>query len=122
MVAKADAKNRAGTQTSMTWFEAWGMTDATYNPKGYSACPQYSEEPDQSDMGTWRLPTIRELKVISDMSVQKKLTAVNLPAVRYWAATFRTDGDLVWFVDFRYNSASHLAKYDRFYVRCVRDL
>ena len=122
MVAKAHAKNSEGNQASMTWYSASGLSNASYNPQGYSACPQYSEKPDQSDKGMWRLPTIRELKVISDMSAQGKLTALNLPAVSYWSATARSTGSMVWFVNFSSNNTGNIGIFTRYYVRCVRDL
>ncbi|WP_288488038.1 DUF1566 domain-containing protein [uncultured Alistipes sp.] len=122
MVAKAHAKNSEGNQASMTWYSASGLSNASYNPQGYSACPQYSEKPDQSDKGMWRLPTIRELRVISDMSAQGKLTALNLPAVSYWSATARSTGSMVWYVNFSSNNAGNASFFNRYYVRCVRDL
>lgn len=70
----------------------------------------------------WRLPTIRELKVISDMSAQGKLTALNLPAVSYWSATARSTGTTVWYVNFSSNNAGNASFFDCYYVRCVRDL
>ena len=122
MVAKVNAKNSEGNQVSMTWYSASGLSNASYTPPGHSACPQYSEKPDQSDKGMWRLPTIRELKVISDMSAQGKLTALNLPAVSYWSATARSTGTTVWYVNFSSNNTGNASFFDCYYVRCVRDL
>ena len=127
MVANANAKNKDGNLAAMTWYEAEGTTSTSYNPDGYSACSQYSEEPDQSDMGTWRLPTISELQVISDMRFQKKLTAVNLPAGKYWSATGYASNELRG-CNIQLGSTSTVSsfgydfKYDRCNVRCVRDL
>ncbi len=123
IVASANAKNKDGNLAAMTWYEAEGTTSTSYNPDGYSACSQYSEEPDQSDMGTWRLPTIRELMVISSMRLQGELTAVNLPAGIYWsAAGYESYEFRGWGISFSSNSTGAYFKYDRYNVRCVRDL
>ena len=123
MVASANAKNKDCNLAVMTWYEAEGTTSTSYNPDGYSACSQYSEEPDQSDMGTWRLPTIRELMVISSMRLQGKLTAVNLPAGIYWSAAGYESYELRgWGSSFSSNSTGAYFKSDRYNVRCVRDL
>ena len=92
MVAKADAKGKGGSATSITWYEASGTTHATYNPNGYSACAQYSEASDQSDKGTWRLPTVRELRLIYDMKAE---LAVVIPNLNYLSVTEYDDQDRV---------------------------
>lgn len=124
MVAKASAVGKEGSSVRMTWYEASGMKHSTYNSNGYLACAQYSEEPDQSDKGMWRLPTIRELQLISNMRLQKKLTAVDLFAENYWSATYNTDynADGAWSMAFDFHLPGRSYRYNRYYVRCVRDL
>lgn len=121
MVAKADAKGKGGSATSITWYEASGTTHATYNPNGYSACAQYSEASDQSDKGTWRLPTERELKLIYDVKAE---LAVVIPNLSYLSVTeYSGSSSIVWNVSFSSGfcgSSGRSQKTSR--VRCVRDL
>ena len=122
-VAKADAVGKNGSSATMTWCEASGTTDATFNSAGYSACAQYSEAADQSDKGMWRLPTVRELELIYDK--RRELTSVNVFFSPYWSATKASSREQSsWFVDF---VSSGFTNY--FYdsnssgrVHCVRDL
>ena len=123
-VAKADAVGKNGSSATMTWYEASGTTNATYNSAGYSACAQYSEAADQSDKGAWRLPTVRELNLIA--TLRRELTSANLPSSNYyWSATkLSSRENTAWFVDSAVGHTSY------FYyttvggcrVRCVRDL
>lgn len=118
-VAKANAKGKDGSAEDMTWYEASGTTDATSNPDGYSACVQYSEETDQSDQGVWRLPTMRELKLIWDR--KSELTSANPPSDHYyWSATMSNDG--TWDVIFQTGQPSNGDRNAKLRVRCVKDL
>ena len=122
-VATSNAKGKDGSSQTMTWFEASGTTDATYNPDGYSACAQYSEAADQSDKGSWRLPTIRELKLIYDFRF--KFTN-NFPLLSYfnWSATKdNRSNSTVWLIDFSsYDDVTASSKSSTYVVRCIRDL
>ncbi|MBP3527209.1 MAG: fimbrillin family protein, partial [Alistipes sp.] len=121
-VALSNAKGKDGSSLTMTWFEASGTTDATYNSDGYSACAQYSEETDQSDKGSWRLPTIRELKLIY---VYRNSIANSFITGRgYYSATRKSDSNNhAWYDYFSYSSDTVYTcpADDRHYVRCVRD-
>ena len=131
-VALSDAKDKSGKYLAMTWFEASGITDATYNPDGYSACAQYSEEADQSDKGSWRLPTIRELMVIIN-DVRSELTSVDEFEISsiYWAATeYSSNEDRALTLRLSVRGDSTYGEEAYFYkdrvlviaVRCIRDL
>ena len=121
MVAKADAKGKGGSATSITWYEASGTTHATYNPNGYSACAQYSEASDQSDKGTWRLPTVRELRLIYDMKAE---LAVVIPNLNYLSVTeYSMMTKIVYYVSFTNGYCGVAGMSMKTYrVRCVRDL
>lgn len=121
MVAKADAKGKGGSATSITWYEASGTTHATYNPNGYSACAQYSEASDQSDKGTWRLPTVRELRLIYDMKAE---LAVVIPNLNYLSVTeYGMMTKIVYYVSFTNGYCGVTGMSMKTYrVRCVRDL
>ena len=117
-VARANAKGKNGSAEDMTWYEASGTTHASSNPDGYSACAEYSEETDGSDKGVWRLPTMRELKLIWDR--KSDLTSANPPSDGYyWSATKSNDG--TWDVIFQTGQSSNGSRLATLYVRCVRD-
>ena len=117
-VATSNAVGEDGSSETMTWFEASGTTDATSNPDGYSACDRYS----QDDKTGWRLPTIRELRLI--YALRSELTSANLPSsYRYWSATEDySTSKYAWSVDFTGDGAYRDLKGDNHRVRCVRDL
>lgn len=120
-VAKADAVGKTGSSVTMTWYEATGTTDATYNPDGYSACARYSEETDRSDQGLWRLPTIQELMLIHDKK-RDLSSACLMTQNNYWAATevAGTSGEantIFWEV----GNVIYHGKGQGYSVRCVRE-
>ena len=127
-VASQDAVGKDGSSSEqMTWYEAAGKTHSTYNPDGYSACREYYEETDQSDKGLWRLPTVRELRLISDK--KSMLTATNMPpddsdtyAYAYATATIRQTDFLAWHVVLKGGNTNYAQMYWSKSVRCVRDL
>lgn len=89
-----------------------------------SACANYSQDAGGSDKGSWRVPTIRELKLVYDL--RNELTAINRDSwqygVYYWSAT--TFNITAWTVCFFYenNLPTALDKIYDHYLRCVRDL
>ena len=121
-VANVNAVGKDGSSATMTWYEASGTTDATYNSAGYSACAQYSEAADQSDRGSWRLPTIRELKLIY---AQGRQLVSNLYSLGYyWSATEEsTNVTIVKVVYFQNGNVANSAKQanTNYRVCCVRD-
>lgn len=117
-VATSDAVGKDGSSATMTWYEASGTTDASYNPNGYSACASYS----QDGKTGWRLPTIRELRLI--YALRSELTSANLPSSDcYWSATERSsNSNYVWYVRFTGGLTNYDNKSYGYRVRCVRDL
>ena len=120
-VANVNAVGKDGSSATMTWYEASGTTDATYNSVGYSACAQYSEAADQSDKGTWRLPTVRELKLIYAQG--SKLLSSLYSMGYYWSATEESTS-ATKVVNFQNGSATNSAKQANanYRVCCVRDM
>ena len=121
-VAKADAVGKDGSSATMTWYEASGTTNGEHNSTGYSACAAYSEAGDQSDRGSWRLPTIRELKLIFDK--RKELTTPPSYINAYWSATeSASSSNNSWHLLFGNGSVDHSVKNSTVLtaVRCVRD-
>ena len=105
----------------INWYMAAGITDATYNSGGYSACAEYSEEADQSDKGLWRLPTIRELLLMR--ALHSELTAVTeFEKYPYWSATKQQyDDKYIWeWSNYQYSGEIKTGpgRSDN-YVRCV---
>lgn len=121
-VASQCANGKDGSSEKITWYEAAGVTESSYNPDGYSSCAEYSEASDRSDKGTWRLPTVRELKLIYDKRAE--LTVLNLPPDPiYWATSeYGSSGQSAWFVNFSNGYTDMLTKNSIFRVRCVRDV
>ena len=123
-VASQDAKGKDGSSETMTWYEAAGVTESSYNPDGYSACGEYYEETDRSDKGLWRLPTVAELKQI--LSRINDLTAVNEPSLgyHYWSATESSKNSINAWNVYHNNSITftYTKTKDEDCVRCVRDL
>ena len=119
-VAKANAMGKDGSSETMTWYEASGTVNATYNAAGYSACAQYSEAADQSDKGTWRLPTVRELKLIYDNG--RSLTDPVPFRGYYWSATEENTA-AVKVVNYQTGAMTNSAKQvvTNYRVCCVRD-
>ena len=117
-VATSDAVGKNGSSATMTWYEASGTTDATYNPDGYSACASYS----QDGKTGWRLPTIRELRLI--YALRSELTSANLPSSSfYWSATGYSSYSLnAWNASFTGGRTGSNIKSNGYPVRCVRDL
>ena len=85
-----------------------------------TACQKYSQT--SGGAGTWRLPTVRELKLICDK--KQALPAANLPSSNYyWSATGHSSfSAYAWSVNFNNGSTSYDSKNGSLYVRCVRDL
>lgn len=105
-VAPADAVHNSNK--THTWYQAVGRQPATYR-----AC----------DGDGWRLPTVREMRLIYDMRDQ--LTSATLSTENaYWTATVgtSTSRDYAWSVPFSNGNPSKDNTSDTRSVRCVRDI
>lgn len=103
-VAPADAVYNSNK--THTWYQAVGLQPATYR-----ACGD----------GEWRLPTVRELKLIYDMRDQ--LASADLPTQGvYWAYTEFSSASTgsAWAVSFSSGNPSSETKTNTYRVRCVR--
>jgi len=120
-VAKADAVGGDGSSATMTWYEASGTTNERYNPAGYSACAQYSEAGDQSDKGAWRLPTIRELKLMHQYKKQLPFSSVPHQYYPFSATKITSESYSVWAMWFPDGLAYERPMSYLREVRCVRD-
>lgn len=100
--------------------KADAISSSTWN-NAVTACASYKQSSDDAD--TWRLPTVRELKLIYDK--KSELTSANLPSTSYyWAATGAgSTGSAAWYVYFadgKTGSTNH--SYSSGRARCVRDI
>ena len=125
-IAKANAVGKDGSSAGVTWYEATGTQDATYNPAGYSACSEYSETDDQSDKGTWRVPTVRELKLMYEKGTSLSMTIRPAYSGYYWSATDKagTAGAAALAVYYQQSgvvSTSGKGAVTNYKVRCIRD-
>lgn len=118
-VAKADAMGKDGSSETMTWYEASGTVNATYNAAGYSACAQYSEAGDGSGQGPWRLPTAKEMRVIFEK--KSILASAPLSDNDYWTAT-EGSSSYAWYLYFLNGITNSISKSLTNRVRCVRDV
>ncbi|WP_417013593.1 fimbrillin family protein [Alistipes sp.] len=114
-VARVDAVDEEGNP-AMTWYRAMGIMNDPSNPTGYSACGEYSEASDQSDKGSWRLPTNLEVRLIGQFI--RKLTSIEqLTGTDYWTAA-EQGKSFAW----RASGNFYVNKASSYYARCVRDL
>ena len=119
-VAKADARGRDGSAMAFDWYEASGTVHETLNPIGWSACAFYSEEADENDLGLWRLPTEREMKLILDRKGDLGRIGALTTNACYWAAA-GLDAHSAWVVDGGSTLPGSVATIHDARVRCVRD-
>jgi len=83
-----------------------------------SVCAGYSQDSGGKDKGSWRLPTIRELRLIYALRNELILDFL----ARYWSATEINNVSVsAWHVDFSTGRSGATKNLDC-YVRCVRDL
>ena len=123
-VAAANAVDNTGKFWPMSWYEATGTLREGWNNDGYAACAQYSEAANQSDKGSWRLPTVRELCLIH--ALLNELTSVNMSSQSYWSTTESSSRDAYAMIVAFYNDndgrVSYAGKINDSYTRCVRDI
>lgn len=120
-VASALAVAKDGKSSNMTWYEAAGEYDATYNPDNYAACASYSQTSD--DAGQWRLPTLQELRLIYALNDE----LINAPNERFWSATSEYgDNTRIWSelfaTEYQSRSTDLDSKVRTINVLCIRDL
>ena len=107
--------NTSGFNTVASMFEV-ASKNVRGVSNGNSDCPSYSQYAD--DLGSWRVPTIREMKLIYDM--RDELTAVEPLDKVYITATTNTAGD-IWRVNFNDGSVYTWPEAENKDLRCVRD-
>ena len=128
-------ETQAGTITDNTTNLMWqqcsdGLSGATC-AAGTAATPTwdsalaYCESLSLGGFTDWRLPNLKELKSIADMTISNpSINATYFPntiASYYWSSTsYAPDTTSAWLVYFYIGSTNATNKSSTFYVRCVR--
>lgn len=130
-VAKVDCKLSGTTGAStMTWAEAVGWTtvanstSTTVAASPATGCNAYSENPDASDKGTWRIPTQKELYIILLMNPELAANSSYTPLQinQYWMSTPFGSGAAWYMLVYNYMFGPSSGKTALYYVRCIKEL
>ena len=105
LIAAADAKNPIDGSTTMNWYVANGVYDATLNPNKLKACPD-----------GWRVPGHKELMLLWTY----KDTNWGYGSTNYWTAD-ASSTDKAIFTSMTLGVTGESDKYTQTYVRCIRD-
>ncbi len=109
-------------QSVNNWYVAAGVYDAMHNSETQSTCSSVTD----GTYNNWRLPTLKELMSILDLSGAYPAPAINHAFLcasdgNYWAKTDNTTPQSVDFISAIYFSSDNPTPSDNYYVRCVRD-
>jgi len=123
-LSRSDKGVVTDTVTGLEWQDNYSDNGDAVKRTSWSGAIAYCESL-TFDGGGWRLPNIRELNTIVDLSqINPSISSVFqfTEAEYYWSSTTYTGKHtLAWYVNFRYGNYN--ASYDKgnsFYVRCVR--
>lgn len=132
-VAKNDAADPETSETGpMNGYLATGTYNSTFNKTRKSACFSYYEQPDKSDIGQWRLPTICEFRFFADtaVNINNRFRLDRSETSYYWTSTAAAyeDGPWGWLAGYYKSSKGYVLLKWTYYklstlgiVRCIRD-
>jgi len=114
--------NGDGTVTDVATGLTWQQADAK---RAWEAAITYCEGLNHANHQDWRLPNIKELQTIVDMTTSDlTIDPISFPGTKaslYWSATTFESNDLnAWVVDFSNGDDYSEFKSSTNYVRCVR--
>ncbi len=100
-------------------------SDAKTIQKTWDEAKSYCENLSLSGFSNWRLPTLDELKMITDLS-KKKLVIndnfTNTASSVYWSSTLNdSNPNLAWNINFFDGKVSYFYKTGSRFIRCTRD-
>jgi len=118
--------NGDGTVTDIATGLTWQQEDDNVQ-RAWEAAITYCEGLNLSDHQDWRLPNIKELRTIVDMTTGfPAIDPIAFPGTNamdfYWSATtYASSSGSAWHVGFSDGTVSYRYKEDAtYYVRCVR--
>lgn len=103
----------------------WETVNSTANTNGTSVCSYYYENSDKSDLGTWRLPNMRELLIIVNKANFTGQSIMSRTYYSFYGTGFLSPGNSVSREGYAYNtSVVYLIDpgNTKFNIRCVRDI
>ena len=127
-VAPADLSAKMSWAAAAGWAVAANGDLSGDTPTAATGCYAYQGNTD--DLGDWRLPTHRELKIIYSHKGQLMKTAessfgstgfVAFSSASYWSST-EYNSNASWYVNFSNGNVNTDYKSAGYSVRCVRDL
>jgi len=109
------------TSTGLRWQQATGNNGVEMT---WKAALAYCENLSLAGFTDWRLPTIKELSSLVDLSSSSPTTDPNFRDTKsdyYWSSsTYANYTRFAWYVDFGNGTGYNYLKSDRHYVRAVR--
>jgi len=116
------ATSKSDDKSGLVWQDDQSVSEKSYT---YDEALAYCQNLKVDGFTDWRLPTLRELYTIVDLTV-------NRPALkrgfeirddgRYWTSTFfaKDPKKEAWYISFSYGESEPYKKSRLYHVRCVR--
>ncbi len=113
------ADSKTDSSTGLMWQD---NSDAKTLKLNWQDAVEYCQELNLDGYNDWRLPSIKELQTLVDISRHAptiKEGFNNINSNNYWSSTLY-DSDSRWFIDFFYGNVGGTANTYKNNIRCVR--